>query len=68
LATQQLKVRISVAINVGLSSQDVVGRIIQMTVYDGLPSPFNGMLLQHLLNRFRFALAPIFDTYGFEEC
>lgn len=43
-ATPQLKVHINGALNVGLSRQEVVEIIIQMTVYAGFPAALNGML------------------------
>jgi 4-carboxymuconolactone decarboxylase len=42
-ATPQLKVHINGALNVGLSRQEVVEIIIQMTVYAGFPAALNGM-------------------------
>ncbi|MGO9739309.1 MAG: carboxymuconolactone decarboxylase family protein [Desulfomonilaceae bacterium] len=42
-ATPQLKVHINGALNVGLSRQEVVEIIIQMTVYAGFPASLNGM-------------------------
>jgi 4-carboxymuconolactone decarboxylase len=42
-ATPQLKVHINGALNVGLSRQEVVEIIIQMSVYAGFPAALNGI-------------------------
>jgi 4-carboxymuconolactone decarboxylase len=42
-ATPQLKVHIAAALNVGLSREEIVETILQMSVYAGFPAALNGM-------------------------
>ncbi|HEX7650868.1 MAG TPA: carboxymuconolactone decarboxylase family protein [Noviherbaspirillum sp.] len=42
-ATPQLKVHIAAALNVGLSQEEIVETILQMSVYAGFPAALNGM-------------------------
>jgi 4-carboxymuconolactone decarboxylase len=42
-ATPQLKVHIAAAMNVGLSHEEIVETILQMSVYAGFPAALNGM-------------------------
>ena len=42
-ATPQLKVHIAAALNVGLSREEIVETIMQMSVYAGFPAALNGM-------------------------
>jgi 4-carboxymuconolactone decarboxylase len=42
-ATPQLKVHIGAALNVGLSRQEIVETILQMSLYAGFPAALNGM-------------------------
>lgn len=43
-ASPQLKVHIKAALNVGLSKQEIIEVITQMSVYSGFPSAINGAL------------------------
>ena len=51
-ATPQLKVHVHGALNVGCSSQEISGVIIQMAVYAGFPAALNGL----------FAAKEVFDA------
>lgn len=42
-ATAQLKVHIQAGLNVGLSKEEIVEIIMQMSVYSGFPSALNGL-------------------------
>lgn len=42
-ATPQLKVHIAAALNVGLSREEIIETILQMSVYAGFPAALNGM-------------------------
>lgn len=42
-ATPQLKVHIAAALNVGLSREEIVETILQMSLYAGFPAALNGM-------------------------
>lgn len=50
-ATPQLKVHISAGLNVGLSKDQIIETIIQMSVYAGFPAALNGL----------FAAKEVFD-------
>ena len=51
-ATPQLKVHVHGALNVGCSSQEIIGVIIQMAIYAGFPAALNGL----------FAAKEVFDA------
>jgi 4-carboxymuconolactone decarboxylase len=42
-ATPQLKVHIAAGLNVGLSREEIVETIVQMSLYAGFPAALNGM-------------------------
>jgi len=42
-ATPQLKVHIEAGLNVGLSRQEIVETIMQMSIYAGFPAALNGL-------------------------
>lgn len=42
-ATPQLKVHLAAALNVGLSREEIVETILQMSLYAGFPAALNGM-------------------------
>jgi len=43
-ATPQLKVHIQAGLNVGLSKEEIIAIITQMSVYSGFPSAINGVM------------------------
>lgn len=53
-ATPQLKVHVSAGLNVGLSKEQIVETIMQMSVYAGFPAALNGL----------FAAKEVFDSHA----